>query len=100
MQQVKLVPTIVTPVDRPKLSYRLKTRSLVTATLLDESGAVAATLFHKLKKPGVQSYAWTGVTVPDGNYRATIHAADVFDTSNVPLAADSVARPQNGPRLA
>ena len=76
LQQVKLVPAIVTPVDKPKLSYRLKTRSLVTATLLDEHGAVVATLFRKLKKPGLQSYAWTGVTVPDGHYRVQLVAQD------------------------
>ena len=76
VQQVKLVPSIVTPVDRAKLSYRLRTRSLVTATLLDGSGTVIATLFRKLKKPGPQSYAWSGVTVPDGHYRVQLLAQD------------------------
>jgi hypothetical protein len=76
LQQVKLVPAIVTPVDRAKLSYRLKTRSLVTATLLDESGAVVATLFRKLKNPGLQTYPWAGVAVPDGHYRVQLLAQD------------------------
>jgi hypothetical protein len=76
VQQVKLVPAIVTPVDRPKLTYRLKTRSLVTATLLDESGSPVATLFRKLKKPGLQTYAWAGVAVPDGHYRVQLVAQD------------------------
>ena len=91
LQQVKLVPAIVTPVDRPKLSYRLKTRSLVTATLLDESGAVVATLFRKLKRPGLQSYAWTGVVVPDGRYRVQLVAQDARGrqaAASVPVTID------------
>jgi len=91
VQQVKLVPTVVTPVDRPKLSYRLKTRSLVTGTLLDESGAVVATLFRKLKKPGLQTYAWTGVTVPDGYYRVQLVAQDARGRqagASVPVTVD------------
>src|SRR5207249_4123862 len=91
LQQVKLVPVVVTPVDRPKLSYRLKTRSLVTATLLDESGAVAATLFRRLKKPGLQTYAWTGVTVPDGRYRVQLVAQDARGrqaSASVPVTID------------
>jgi hypothetical protein len=91
VQQVKLVPAIVTPVDRPKLSYRLKTRSLVTATLLDEFGNPVATLFRKLKKPGLQSYAWTGVTVPDGHYRVQLLAQDARGrqaAATVPVTID------------
>jgi hypothetical protein len=91
VQQVKLVPAIVTPVDRPKLSYRLKTRSLVTATLLDEFGSPVATLFRKLKKPGLQSYAWTGVTVPDGHYRVQLLAQDARGrqaAATVPVTID------------
>ena len=91
LQQVKLVPAIVTPVDRPKLSYRLKTRSLVTGTLLDESGAVVATLFRKLKRPGLQSYAWTGVVVPDGRYRVQLVAQDARGrqaAASVPVTID------------
>jgi hypothetical protein len=91
VQQLRLVPAIVTPVDRPKLSYRLKTRSLVTATLLDESGAVVATLFRKLKKPGLQSYAWTGVVVPDGRYRVQLVAQDARGRqagASVPVTID------------
>ena len=91
LQQVKLVPAVVTPVDRPKLTYRLKTRSLVTATLLDQTGVVVATLFHKLKKPGLQSYAWNGVAVPDGHYRIQLVAQDVRGRqagASVPLTVD------------
>jgi len=91
VQQLKLVPAIVTPVDRPKLSYRLKTRSLVAATLLDQSGTVAATLFRKLKKPGLQSYAWTGVAVPDGHYRVQLLAQDARGRqagASVPVTVD------------
>jgi len=91
VQQLKLVPAIVTPVDRPKLSYRLKTRSLVAATLLDQSGTVVATLFRKLKKPGLQSYAWTGVTVPDGHYRVQLLAQDARGRqagASVPVTVD------------
>jgi N-acetylmuramoyl-L-alanine amidase len=91
VQQVKLVPAIVTPVDRPKLSYRLKTRSLVTATLLDQSGTVVATLFRGLKKPGPETYAWTGITVPDGHYRVQLVAQDVRGrqaAASVPVTVD------------
>jgi hypothetical protein len=91
LQQVRLVPAIVTPVDKPKLSYRLKTRSLVTASLLDEHGTVVATLFRKLKKPGFQSYAWTGVTVPDGRYRVQLVAQDARGRqagASVPVTID------------
>ena len=91
VRQVKLVPAVVTPVDRPKLTYRLKTRSLVTATLLDERGAVVATLFRKLKKPGLQSYAWTGISVPDGHYRVQLVAQDVRGRqagASVPVTVD------------
>src|SRR5439155_1218531 len=75
----------------PKLTYRLKTRSLVTATLLGESGAVVATLFRKLKKPGLQTYAWTGVTVPDGHYRVQLVAQDARGRqagASVPVTID------------
>jgi len=91
VRQVKLVPAVVTPVDRPKLTYRLKTRSLVTATLLDERGAVVATLFRKLKKPGLQSYAWTGISVPDGHYRVQLVVQDVRGRqagASVPVTVD------------
>jgi hypothetical protein len=91
VQQVKLVPAIVTPVDRPKLTFRLKTRSLVTATLLDESGDLVATLFRKLKKPGLQSVAWTGVVAPDGIYRVQLVAQDARGrqaTASVPVTID------------
>jgi N-acetylmuramoyl-L-alanine amidase len=91
VQQVKVVPAIVTPVDRPKLSYRLKTRSLVTATLLDESGNPVATLFRKLRKPGLQSYTWTGVTVPDGHYRVQLVSQDARGrqaAATVPVTID------------
>jgi hypothetical protein len=91
VQQLKLVPATVTPVDRPKLSYRLKTRSLVTATLLDEAGTVVATLFRKLKKPGLQSYAWTGVSAPDGRYRVQLVAQDARGRqagASVPVTID------------
>ena len=91
VQQVKLVPATVTPVDRARLSYRLKTRSLVTATLLDEHGAVVATLFRKLKKPGLQSYIWGGVAVPDGRYRVQLLAQDARGRqagASVPVTID------------
>ena len=91
VQQVKLVPAIVTPVDKPKLSFRLKTRSLVTATLLDASGNIFATLFRKLKKPGLQSVAWSGVTAPDGPYRVQLVAQDAKGrqaTASVPVTID------------
>jgi len=91
VQQVKLVPAVVTPVDRPKLTYRLKTRSLVTATLLDQTGVPVATLFHKVKKPGLQSYAWTGVSVPDGHYRVQLVAQDARGRqagASVPVTVD------------
>jgi hypothetical protein len=89
---VKLVPAIVTPVDKAKLTYRLKTRSLVTATLLDQSGAVAATLFRKTKNAGPQSYAVTGVAVPDGHYRVQLVAQDARGRqagASVPVTIDS-----------
>jgi hypothetical protein len=91
VQQLKLVPAIVTPMDRPKLSYRLKTRSLVTATLLDQSGVVVATLFRKLKKPGLQTYAWIRVSVPDGRYRVQLIAQDARGRqagASVPVTVD------------
>jgi hypothetical protein len=91
VQQLKLVPAIVTPMDRPKLSYRLKTRSLVTATLLDQSGVVVAALFRKLKKPGLQTYAWTGITAPDGRYRVQLVAQDARGRqagASVPVTVD------------
>jgi hypothetical protein len=91
VQQLTLVPATVTPVDRPKLSYRLKTRSLVTATLLDQTGTVVATLFRKLKKPGLQTYGWTGISVPDGRYRVQIVAQDARGRqagASVPVTVD------------
>ena len=91
VQQVKLVPAIVTPVDKPKLSYRLKTRSLVTATLLDQTGTAVATLFRKLKRPGLQSYAWKGISVPDGRYRVQLVAQDARGRqagASVPVTVD------------
>jgi hypothetical protein len=81
LRQVKLAPPLVTPngdgrSDRAKLSFRLTRRALVTATLVDSSEAVVATLFKRLFKPGARTFDWKNVTVPDGRYRLSLVARD------------------------
>jgi N-acetylmuramoyl-L-alanine amidase len=76
VQQLKIVPVVITPADRPKLSYRLTTPALVTATLVDSSGVTVTTLFRKVKRAGPQTFVWSGIVVPDGRYRLQLVAQD------------------------
>jgi hypothetical protein len=90
-QQVRLVPAVITPADRPKLSYKLTTQSFVTATLLDSSGTVVSTLFRKFQRAGRKTFAWSGGTVPQGSYRLSLSARDAAGNTaeaSVPVMVD------------
>jgi hypothetical protein len=90
-QRVKLVPSVVTPADQPKLSYRLTSPSFVTATLVDSSGVVVSTLFRKYQRAGRKTFVWTGGMVPQGRYRLTLAARDSVGNqaeTSVPVTVD------------
>ena len=90
-QQVRLVPAVITPTDRPKLSYRLTTQSFVTATLFDPSGTVVSTLFRKFQRAGRKTFVWAGGTVPQGHYRLSLSARDPAGNTaeaSVPVTVD------------
>jgi hypothetical protein len=81
LREVKIAPSLVTPNgdgrgDRATLTYRLTRQALVTATLLSPSETVVATLFRRLVRPGLRSFGWKNVTVPDGRYRISVVARD------------------------
>jgi hypothetical protein len=96
LRAVKLAPPLVTPngdgrSDRAKLSFRLTRQALVTATLVDSSQAVVATLFKRLFKPGARTFDWKSVTVPDGRYQLSVVARDAQGKqvdSSIPVAVD------------
>jgi hypothetical protein len=113
LRGVKVTPSVVTPNgdgrgDRAKVSFRLSRQALVTATLLDESNAVMTTLFKRLLKPGLRTFDWKSVTVPDGRYRLSLAARDahgkevetlvpvVVDRTLAAFAASPVAISPNG----
>jgi hypothetical protein len=75
---LKVAPAVLTPSDRAKLSYRLASRSLVTATVYDLNGLIIQTLFfRKLQRAGPQRFSWRGISgVPDGQYRIEVVAQD------------------------
>ncbi len=96
LRGVTIRPSVVLPnagvqYDRATLSYRLNTQSMVTATLVDESGGVVAQLFRRLRRPGRQSFLWRDVTVPDGRYRVSLVARNALGqeaSALVPVAVD------------
>ena len=91
-EQVSLVPTVITPADQPKLSYRLKTPSFVTATVVDASGAVVTTLFRKFQRAGLRTFTWPGGGVlAQGRYRLSLLARDASGRTaeaSVPVTVD------------
>jgi N-acetylmuramoyl-L-alanine amidase len=78
VEGLKVAPVVVTPSDRPTLSYRLASQSLVSATVLDPNGLIIQTLFfRKLQHAGPQRFSWSGISgVPDGQYRIQVVAQD------------------------
>jgi N-acetylmuramoyl-L-alanine amidase len=96
LRAVKITPSVVTPNgdgrgDRAKVMFRVTRQALVTATLVDQSQAVVATLFKRLFKPGLRTFDWKGVAVPDGRYRLTLAARDAQGKqvqALVPVAVD------------
>jgi hypothetical protein len=81
LRAVKIAPSVVTPngdgrSDRAKVSFRLTRQALVTATLVDSTQAEVSTLFRRLFKPGMRTFDWKDVTVPDGRYRLSVVARD------------------------
>ena len=81
LTRVQALPAVVTPNgdgrdDSTTISYRLNGPAYVTATLLDERGALLATLFGEAKTAGPQSFSFTpDASVPDGRYRIMLRAA-------------------------
>ena len=113
LQQLKVAPTIVTPNgdgrgDLAKISYRLTAPATVTATILDGLGDTVATLFSRRRPAGVNDFAWTNVTLPDGRYRLSLLARNsagkqaqstaplVVDRTLAGFAASAVAISPNG----
>jgi N-acetylmuramoyl-L-alanine amidase/FlgD Ig-like domain len=113
LQQLKVLPTIVTPNgdgrgDSAKISYRLTAPATVTATVLDGLGDTVATLFTRRRAAGASQFVWTNVTLPDGRYRLSLLARNpagkqaqstaplVVDRTLAGFAAGAVAISPNG----
>jgi hypothetical protein len=113
LREVKVTPSVVTPNgdgrgDRAAVVFRVTRQAVVTATLLDESNAVVTTLFKGLFRPGLRTFAWKNVTVPDGRYRLSLAARDahakeveavvpvIVDRTLAAFAASPVAISPNG----
>ena len=96
LRQVKVAPALVTPnsdgrSDTAKLTYRLNTQAVVTATLLDESNRVVTMLFRQLRSAGARSFTWSNVGVPDGLYRISLMARNSAGKqvqTSIPVAVD------------
>jgi hypothetical protein len=91
LQQVRVVPTVVTPADRPKLTYRLTAPSFVTATLVDAAGNVVATLLRKNQRAGRKSIPWPAGMPAEGHYRLSLLARDTVGQTaeaSVPVTVD------------
>jgi len=96
LRQVKVSPALVTPngdgrADVAKLTYRLNTQAIVTATLLDSSNAVVSTLFRQLRPAGARSFTWSNISVPDGLYRISLvarNAAGKQAQTTIPISVD------------
>jgi hypothetical protein len=103
LREAKLAPALVTPngdgrSDRARLTYVLTRQAIVTATVLDSSGATVQALFKKLRRPGTQTFEWGNVRVPDGRYRISLSARDAAGTEAQVLVPVVVDRTLAGPR--
>jgi hypothetical protein len=79
--QLRAEPAVVSPNadgvdDATTVSYTLGTAATVTATLLDQTGAVVTTLFSEPKAAGPQSFVFTAEGVPDGTYQIVLTAVN------------------------
>jgi N-acetylmuramoyl-L-alanine amidase len=96
LRQVKVTPALVTPngdgrTDTAKLTYRLNTQAIVTATLLDESNRVVTMLFRTLRPAGARTFAWSNIGVPDGLYRISLvarNSAGKQVQASIPVSVD------------
>ena len=96
LQQLRIVPTVVTPNgdgrgDELKISYRLTTAATVTATVLDSLGDTVATVFSGRRAAGANQFVWKQVSLPDGRYRLSLlakNAAAKQAQSTIPLLVD------------
>jgi hypothetical protein len=82
LSELAVGPSVISPDgdgvdDSLAISYRLATRSTVTATVTDvATGTVVATLFtDQLQGARTQSFPYTAEGLPDGNYVLTITAS-------------------------
>jgi flagellar hook assembly protein FlgD len=61
--------------DALSITYRLRRAALVTAQVADATGLVVSTLFSQQRQSArVQSWDWSGGSVPDGRYTVTVRA--------------------------
>ncbi|HSS73908.1 MAG TPA: N-acetylmuramoyl-L-alanine amidase [Gaiellaceae bacterium] len=80
LSALTVVPPVISPdgdgvADVLSVSYRLAVRASVTATVLDATGAVAATLFSaQLEGARTQSFPYTAQGLADGNYTLKVDA--------------------------
>ena len=96
LRQVKVSPALVTPNgdglgDEAKLTYRLNTKAIVTASVIDESNAVVATLFKQLRPAGARSFLWKQIDVPDGRYWISLTAKSATGKqvqASIPITVD------------
>jgi hypothetical protein len=96
LRQVKVSPALVSPNgdgrnDQAKLTYKLNTQAIVTATVLDASNTPIATLFKQLRPAGLRSFTWKQIDVPDGRYRISLTAKSGTGKQvevTIPIAVD------------
>jgi flagellar hook assembly protein FlgD len=88
-------PSVVSPdgdghADAGAVSYRLARRALVTATLLDSTGTVLATLPQGEQTAGAHVLSWPADAYPDGTYSVLLaaQAAGRQVTATVPVSVN------------
>jgi hypothetical protein len=86
-------PSVITPnadgsADVMTVSFTLGTPSLVTAQVLDESGAPMLTLVNEQRTAGNNSFEWAAHVLVDGRYRIVVTAKS--GTKSITKTADVV----------
>jgi hypothetical protein len=86
-------PSVITPAgdgtgSEATVGFTLGGTALVTARVLDASGAGLGTVFSEQRPAGNNTFVWQLATLPDGRYRLAVTAAS--GTRSVTKAADVV----------
>jgi hypothetical protein len=90
-------PALITPngdgrTESTLVRYRLREDALVTATVVDASGAPVTTLFVEQKTLGAYSFRWDAAGLPDGRYGIVLSARNALGIETTATIAVIVDR--------